>query len=407
MVGFRRGAVRSFNRAIGSGNAAELGFHARSVRISSGNNYVIIQPWGRVFPPNVSGVQWVLPLSTQTAYYDVMPFIPVGPPVSGPPQPATVDYHEDILPPNPGTPDDLSSVAPAPTNVKAIASDSSLVIEWTPVTSDPPVLGYHVRLNFADPPTSVDNTQTSATISGLVNNQAYAITVNTVNALGEGPSSGIIYSAPVANVPWSPIINAAQVTHANIAGTAPDQFPVGTSPVWTVGPGGGVWSSTVGVGTFLSAGPATFAVINPGGFSAGNRTLSATLQTDGTGVEYLYVIHDGVGNNWLGIVFDNVVGQGCVVVQQAIGAAVSTLGVFGDTYVADSYVVLIQAILANGYLNFNVSATNVTGTRQLSATNRTPIPVSPIVLGSTFFGIQQTVVGSAHATFFSEGFHVP
>lgn len=56
---------------MGTQQNNDLGFFALSVKVTSGANFVTIQPWGWVIPPNVIGWSQNLPSAQQTTNFDV------------------------------------------------------------------------------------------------------------------------------------------------------------------------------------------------------------------------------------------------------------------------------------------------------------------------------------------------
>lgn len=400
----RRGAVRSFTPNTGAGNAAELGFHARSVVITTGNNRVTIHPWGQTFGPNLNKLVWMLPQASSVATFDVLPAQTIVSP-SVPQQQTIIDYHEDALAPNPGTPNTIQDLPAAPLNLKAVVVDSGVTLSWQAVTSDPPVLGYQVRLNFTEPP--FETQATSLSINSLTNGQIYQFTVNAINALGPGPSSGIIYPAPVAAVPWQPITEAAQIAHTHLAGTVPDSVPTGTNPVWTVGPGGD-YTVALNTGIYIPGGGASsFAAIDPQ--AGGNRTINVTFFSTNVQPVYIYPIHDGVGANWLAVILVSTPPTPCIAVQARIGGVTGNIGLLGTAYANDTWQCNLNIKIVGNTLSIVFNAVNVAGNATMAAnTGSAPIVFNNILLNYRDFGFQLfDANATVHQAIYSYGFTAP
>lgn len=363
-----------------------LPFHAWAVRVDNpGAHSIRLNPYAWDVQSGRVQVTQNFQQATTVGRIASTPLVP-----GAPTEPAQVTFYDSPQVLDSGqqlpTPDQLPA---APTDIAVTPLDSALTVSWQPVTASPPVTQYHIRVNFADPPYSA--TGTSFTITGLNNGQGYGITVSAVNAAGEGPSSGITYILTIANRPWQPIVEAVQHDDTlSLAGKAPDSYPIGTSPVWVVG-AGATYTKNVGFGITLG-GSQNFATIDPMGNGA--RTVSWGFFSTGAGTVYCYVIHDGVGNNWLALVSLVSAGLPAFAVYQRFNAGTPQLvGLFGTNYAADTWNYSLQArITAPNNISISGQAVNNAGTANLILPPSTVQFFQPLIQFSSF-GFQLTQTG--------------
>jgi hypothetical protein len=126
----------------------------------------------------------------------------------------------------PSTPSDpVTPLGPpaAPTNVVAIASDSSATVMWSAPASDggSPITGYTITSAPDGVTVTVDATATSATVEGLTNGTAYTFTVVATNVLGDGPASDPSAAVVPATVPDAPanVVAVAADSSATVSWT--------------------------------------------------------------------------------------------------------------------------------------------------------------------------------------------
>jgi hypothetical protein len=390
---------REFVLDAGASIQPQLGWHAQSARIDNpGQMTITIVPYGITIDAGRLGVIYNYDGATTVPRFQSSSLLAPGKAT----EPAIITIRDDkqvtdagqLLP----APDELP---PAPEHIVVTAEDSALFASWLPVTANPPVESYRARLDFAGPRPTYTN---SITIPNLSNGTAYGITVSAVNAVGEGPSSGVIYTAPAATKPWSPIIDAAQNARANINGTPPDQYPVGTNPTWLV-IGGGTYGVVLGQGILYTAGPSSAAVINPQG--TGDRTVSFSFVCASTTVLNMYPIHDGVGNNWVSVIFNNVVGQPCLNIQQRFTGVTTTIALAGSNYVAHTWAGYLNCHIVGNTMTIYMAAIDTGGSGAVltASTGAIPVIVFPPLLLYPSFGFQSNLIGATQMQFI--GFTAP
>ncbi len=127
---------------------------------------------------------WVFGGATETVTPPPPP--PPDPPPPDPPSPP---------PPPPGPPGGggvpTTSVPGAPTNLTVVGGNGEVVLSWDAPASDggAEITDYEYRINRSDPWISTGSTQTTHTVTGLVNGTVYVFEVRAVNAAGGSASS--------------------------------------------------------------------------------------------------------------------------------------------------------------------------------------------------------------------------
>ena len=125
---------------------------------------------------------WVFGGATET----VTPPPPPDPPPPEPPSPP---------PPPPGPPGGggvpRTSVPGAPTNLMAVGGNGEVVLSWDAPESDggAEITDYEYRINRRNPWISIGSTETTHTVTGLVNGTVYVFEVRAVNRIGKSFSS--------------------------------------------------------------------------------------------------------------------------------------------------------------------------------------------------------------------------
>lgn len=108
---------------------------------------------------------------------------------------ATVEVKTVVLPPPP-----VNTVPGVPTNLIAVAGDTTVALGWTAPTSDggSPITGYSIVGN----PGNVTKTSTGTTLgwTNLTNGTTFTFTVAAVNAVGTGPASSAASATPTGAV---------------------------------------------------------------------------------------------------------------------------------------------------------------------------------------------------------------
>ena len=148
---------------------------------------------------------WVFGIATET----VTPPPPTPPPPPDPPPPQ---------PPGGGgggggAP--RTSAPGAPSNLTAVGGDGQAVLNWDAPSSDggAEITDYEVRINRSGPWISIGSTETTYTVTGLVNGTAYVFEVRAVNAAGRSASSNRAEATPeVFTLDFAHFANGALIT---------------------------------------------------------------------------------------------------------------------------------------------------------------------------------------------------
>ena len=108
---------------------------------------------------------------------------------------ATINFQGTVCalprPPPPPVPD-------APTNLMAVGGDGQVVLTWEAPASDggTAITDYEVRINQTGEWISIGSTDTTHTVTGLVNGATYVFQVRAVNAAGKSFSSSRVEATP-------------------------------------------------------------------------------------------------------------------------------------------------------------------------------------------------------------------
>ena len=124
-----------------------------------------------------------------------------------------------------------TSAPGAPRNLTAVGGDGQVVLTWRAPSSDggAAITDYEYRIGRRNPWISTGSTETTYTVTGLVNGTSYTFQVRAVNRRGKGRASSRAEAAPVA-----PEVFTLDFTHfANGNGTTSDLVfvNVGSVPV--------------------------------------------------------------------------------------------------------------------------------------------------------------------------------
>ena len=124
-----------------------------------------------------------------------------------------------------------TSAPGAPRNLTAVGGDGQVVLTWRAPSSDggAAITDYEYRIDRRNPWISTGSTETTYTVTGLVNGTSYTFQVRAVNRRGKGRASSRAEAAPVA-----PEVFTLDFTHfANGNGTTSDLVfvNVGSVPV--------------------------------------------------------------------------------------------------------------------------------------------------------------------------------
>ena len=124
-----------------------------------------------------------------------------------------------------------TSAPGAPRNLTAVGGDGQVVLTWRAPSSDggAAITDYEYRIDRRNPWISIGSTETTYTVTGLVNGTSYTFQVRAVNRRGKGRASSRAEAAPVA-----PEVFTLDFTHfANGNGTTSDLVfvNVGSVPV--------------------------------------------------------------------------------------------------------------------------------------------------------------------------------
>ena len=113
-----------------------------------------------------------------------------------------------------------TSAPGAPRNLTAVGGDGQVVLTWRAPSSDggAAITDYEYRIDRRNPWISTGSTETTYTVTGLVNGTSYTFQVRAVNRRGKGRASSRAEAAPVA-----PEVFTLDFTHfANGNGTTSD-----------------------------------------------------------------------------------------------------------------------------------------------------------------------------------------
>ena len=90
------------------------------------------------------------------------------------------------------------TVPGAPTNVVAEGTDGAVVLTWEAPEDDDgaPITDYEYRIDGKGPWISIGSTDTTHTVTGLVNDTAYVFQVRAVNRVGRSPASDPVEATP-------------------------------------------------------------------------------------------------------------------------------------------------------------------------------------------------------------------
>jgi chitodextrinase len=93
----------------------------------------------------------------------------------------------------------------APTAVSAASAPESASVSWTAAADNgSPIIGYTVTASPGGETSTVDGTQTTATVTGLTNGTSYTFTVTATNAIGTSSPSAASNPVVPADVPDPP-----------------------------------------------------------------------------------------------------------------------------------------------------------------------------------------------------------
>ena len=135
---------------------------------------------------------------------------------------ATINFQGAVCatrPPRPRT-----SAPGAPRNLTAVSGNGEVVLSWDAPRSDggAAITDYEYRIDRRNPWISTGSTNTTHTVSGLVNGRAYVFEVRAVNRIGESGAS----NRTEATLPW--VMNFAHF--ANGTGITSEMVLVNVSP---------------------------------------------------------------------------------------------------------------------------------------------------------------------------------
>ena len=121
-----------------------------------------------------------------------------------------------------------TSAPGAPRNLMAVGGDGEVVLTWDAPASDggAAITDYEYRINGRNPWISIGSTETTHTVTGLVNGAAYTFEVRAVNRIGKSRASNQTEATPVA-----PEVFTLDFAHfANGNGTTSDLVFVNVAP---------------------------------------------------------------------------------------------------------------------------------------------------------------------------------
>ena len=99
---------------------------------------------------------------------------------------------------------EIDSALPLPealAGLVATAGDASVSLEWT-LSTDSSIVSYQISVDggaWTDLDVQSGNSLTTASVTGLINDQQYAFKVRAMNAYGAGPASAEVTATPVAS----------------------------------------------------------------------------------------------------------------------------------------------------------------------------------------------------------------
>ena len=102
----------------------------------------------------------------------------------------------------------------APRNLMVVGGDGQVVLTWRAPSSDggAAITDYEYRINRRNPWISTGSTETTHTVTGLVNGAAYSFEVRAVNRIGKGRASSRAEAAPEAFLDFAHFANGDGIT---------------------------------------------------------------------------------------------------------------------------------------------------------------------------------------------------
>ena len=178
--------------------------------------YEITYPGGDIYTNDASTTITITRLTNGTSYtFEVSAITAIGQSI----------YTSSSTPVTP-LPASSLTVPNSPTNVVAVAGNSSATISWTPPTNDggSPITNYEITYPGAYSNTITDSSSTTITVTNLPNGSSYTFTVAAFNAVGRGNYSSSSNSITLeSTVPQSPInvVAVAGNSSATVSWTTP------------------------------------------------------------------------------------------------------------------------------------------------------------------------------------------
>ena len=180
---------------------------------------------------------------------------------------------------------DAPATAPcAPNNVTATVASNSSVVTWDEVAADNgSAVTSYVATASPGGRTCSTTSGTTCTITGLVNNTSYSITVVANNAIGVGVASAAATVLPIG-IPGAvtAVVAAARESALNVSWTQTEGDATGITYIATASPGGGTCSTVETATTsciisgLVNGAQYTVSVVGTNAYGTG---LSATLQS--------------------------------------------------------------------------------------------------------------------------------
>ena len=165
---------------------------------------VILSRFGRVCRVRIAGADDVRTIATERGEtYSVVP------PPPDPPDPPPPDPPSPPSPPRPpggggggGGGGPRQTVPGAPRNLTAVGGVGQVVLSWAapPSLDGAAITDYEYRIDRRNPWVSIGSTDTTHTLSGLVNGTTYVFEVRAVNRIGRGGASNQAEATPIAPV---------------------------------------------------------------------------------------------------------------------------------------------------------------------------------------------------------------